>query len=279
MTLIIILIALVLDRTISRNAHLYSICYTSGYAKWLTEKRMFSASTKVIALALAIILPVLMTHLLTSSLSGVLLFLLECVILFVGVRHATLPHHYHAYRAALTRNDAEACYLYAGKILPATPANNSEAINRAMGRELAYLNYQYYAAVIIWYAAFGATGVVLYVLLRDWKKLAKKNNKLPVKQLETCAEWLDYVPARIASAIYLFIGDFTRALPTWLKYLTNVSVSARHVITHIATKATADNEVMEGAISNPASYVDLSKRTVKTLVVIVAFLTILGLVE
>ncbi|NMH59193.1 regulatory signaling modulator protein AmpE [Alteromonas ponticola] len=276
MNLIIILISLILDRMVSRTKHFNSQWYARRYADWLGERKLFADNTDGFTLTLAVLAPVLLTYLLSTSLPGFLYFLLSCFIVFIALRNAEVSHQYHAYRDAVTRNDTEACYLLAGNLLPDTPANNPDAINRAVGRELAFINFRYFAAVIIWFVAFGPTGVVLYALVRDWNSFAKRTNSLPVAPLHTCLEWLDFVPARLTTAIYLFIGDFTRALPIWLKYLTNVSVSSRHVITHVATKAATDSELTGKLKPAPVRYVDLAKRTTKTLIVVVAFLTIIG---
>ncbi|MCW8091607.1 regulatory signaling modulator protein AmpE [Alteromonas sp. ASW11-130] len=279
MTLIIILIALLLDRTLKRKAQLYSMWSTGRYAEWLIEKQLVSPKTDMISITLAIFFPVLMAYLLADWLPGLLQFLLECFIVMAALRQANAANQYRNYREAWVRKDNEACYLTAQKLLPTVPANNPVAINRTIGRELAWVNFQFYTSVVIWFTVFGAAGVVLYAVVRDWTILAGNAKKLPSKQLNIWYEWLNYVPARITSAGYLFIGDFTRALPTWLKYLTNISVSAKQVITHVATQATADNATSEEFHSAPASYVELAKRTMKMTVVVVAFLTIIGITD
>ncbi len=279
MKLIVILIAVVLDRTLDRKPQLYFRWYANRYVDWLSEKKLLSTATDSVSLSVAILLPVLLTLFVTAFLPGLIQFFLECFIVFIVLRQVGISQQFHAYQQAAQRQDDEACFLLAQKWLPSLTAKNRAALGREVGRELAWINFQFYGAVIIWYAAFGIAGVVLFALVREWQTLAFRNKNLPLAQLSLFLEWLNFVPARLTAACYLFVGDFTRAMPAWLNYLTNVSVSARYIITHVATKAIAEDDKGGESPDTERRYVELAKRATKTLVVVVAFLTIIGLVD
>jgi AmpE protein len=139
---------------------------------------------------------------------------------------------------------------------------------------LIWCNFKYYATPIFYFVVFGLPGVVFYTTLLYLHESGSLSRKLPqAAQLEISKwlEWVFWVPSRLVSVGFMFVGHFTNGLESYLKLAANFSVSSKSLITQVAHAAEG------GHIDNNAkNMVKLAKRNMALFVVVVALLTLYG---
>ena len=94
--------------------------------------------------------------------------------------------------------------------------------------------------------------------------------------VQAAAKFIAFIPSRVIALGYLVVGNFSRALPVWLEHLFQYSTSAELFIAKVARAAddAVDGDAPE--IEKVASQVNLAKRTVSLLTVLIAGLTLFG---
>ncbi len=150
----------------------------------------------------------------------------------------------------------------------------------SFGQHLTWLNYQHYAAVMLWFIAFGAPGALFYSLSRSTTEALCDANHPSKSAAGRLMFALDYIPVRVTAFGMLMMGHFSRALPEWIKYALQFDVPAYDVLTQISSKAeilTPDEQQLqaENAAMEPKVLVKLAKRNVIFLLVITSALTAL----
>lgn len=155
------------------------------------------------------------------------------------------------------------------------------AEGKSFGQHLTWLNYQHYAAVMLWFIAFGAPGALFYSLSRSTTEALCEGNH-PLKGAAGRLMFaLDYIPVRITAFGMLMMGHFSRALPEWIMHALQFDIPAYDVLTRISAKAevlTPDEQQQqtENAAVEPKVLVKLAKRNVIFLLVITSALTLIG---
>jgi len=91
--------------------------------------------------------------------------------------------------------------------------------------------------------------------------------------------YLDWLPVRLTSFGYMFVGHFSKAMPIWLESLFDVNKPTHNILIDVAEKS-EDNMVNENdCTAEPCLLVRLSKRTVLLLLATVALLTLFGVIR
>lgn len=89
--------------------------------------------------------------------------------------------------------------------------------------------------------------------------------------------WLDWLPVRITSFGYMLVGHFSRALPVWLENLFDLAKQPSSILADVAKKSEDlmldDND----CTAEPCLLVRLAKRNTLLFLVIIATLTLSGL--
>jgi AmpE protein len=160
-----------------------------------------------------------------------------------------------------------------------TPTQASEEPSdcASLGLTLVWYNFRYYCAVLFWFVCLGPAGAVLYCMTResvddDDEAIAEI---LPPAELQKLLHILDWLPARICSAGYLLIGNFSKAASIWLSYLLDFTSAAKALISDIS-HAAENIEAKECSIVEPATMVKLAKRNILFFLALVALLTLYG---
>ncbi|RUO23546.1 hypothetical protein CWE08_02550 [Aliidiomarina iranensis] len=136
------------------------------------------------------------------------------------------------------------------------------------GQQLVWLNFRFYAAVSIWFILLGAPGALAYGLLRSRAEV-----------FPHVLAWVEWLPLRICAFGYVLVGHFSKAMPVWLKMvpegvdnppqqLVDVAVAAEELPQHVN-----DDEKHWVEAEN---LVNLVRRNMILILVIVAFATLLG---
>ncbi|MCP4864205.1 MAG: beta-lactamase regulator AmpE [Alteromonas sp.] len=286
MVLISLLLVLSLERAIRKQPVWHVENHLGQYLQWTQGQDWIAKQSVPIQLVLQIALPVLVTFLVSQWLfGGFISLVLQSVILFLCLGSEPLRNTYRSFLQAAERGDLEACHLYTRELGHCTSLEVSDEPaqqGKSFGQHLLWLNYQHYAAVIIFFTVFGAAGVIAYVTSRECFRLWCESDDERKKGMATWMHILDWLPVRITAFGLLLVGHFSRALPIWLSYLTHPSVAGEKVLTEVAAKA-EDVDFTESQQADPAcepkALVTLAKRNMMLLLSVIAVLTLLGLVD
>lgn len=91
--------------------------------------------------------------------------------------------------------------------------------------------------------------------------------------------WLDWLPVRITSFGYMFVGHFTRAMPVWIESLFDFQKPTHRVLIDVAEKS---EDIMIGendCTAEPCLLVRLAKRTVLLMLAIISVLILAGVLS
>jgi AmpE protein len=272
MTLLILLLVLAAERVgLLKAAQWQPDFYFDRYQQQLTSFGLTSENSPFWHYLLVILAPVLLLFWLISLLGYGLLYVLLCVpVLMVLIGHGSLREQYKCYMQAASRDDIEACHHYADA-LGHQPQNSGSFALR-----LVWLNYQYYAAVIIWYVVFGLPGALLYVLTRMFEHKLMSEQHPVAEKVRALMVLVDWIPVRIAAFGLLMVGHFSRAFPLWLRDLLDPEISAYQYLTQVARQA-EDVELSEQDLTKePIVLVGMVKRNMIFLLVALSVLTLMG---
>ncbi|MEP0356714.1 MAG: beta-lactamase regulator AmpE [Paraglaciecola sp.] len=271
MTLISLLLVLLIERVTTQSKYWQAEFYSNKYLEVIKSKDWLNSSSKSWVLATIICLPVLCTYLLVQQFTGGLIELvLSTAILMVCVGCPVIRATYKCFLQAASRGDMQACSMYEQQI------KNNTTDDLSIGQTLIWQNYRHYAAVILWFVALGAAGAVLYILIRELASKLEVDNQQAAAQANRLLNILDWIPVRITALGFLVVGHFSRALPTWLSYLPDPSISAKTLLLNVSKKAEEIEADQKDCTEEPCTLVKLAKRNVMFLLVVIAILSISG---
>ena len=274
MILLSLLLVLGLERIVSKSPLWCFEHYFSLYAKWLNQRGWLQGQQPVWMLFAQILIPVVVLQLLINLLhSGVIEFVINTLVLAVCVGCPQLRATYKQYLQAANRGDTQACIHYADEL------GHEPERGMSVGQTLMWINYRYYSAVVLWFALFGPAGALLYVLSRNML-LYIEQESLPMAELaHDIVKILDWVPVRITTLGFVFMGHYSKAFPMWLSYLAKTKDSALKVLSDVSKAAeecpTNDMDLAQ----EPCALVGLAKRNITFIAVVIAVLTLVGWVD
>lgn len=272
MTLISLLLVLAIERATNKTTYWQSGFYTSRYAAWLEKHDILSPDTSRQILLAIVLIPALVIGLVLYQLDAFFItFIVNTVVLMVCIGCPELRQSYRGYLQAASREDTEASVLYAEQLGYPCDSGNS------LGQCLVWVNYRHYAAVAIWFVVFGAAGALFYVLSAYLLRYLKQHEHPQQANWMQVMEVIDWVPVRLHTLGLLVVGHFSRGLTIWLEYFRETS--ARKMVTDVAQAAEyVEPEGIE-CTDEPCTMVRLVKRNMMALLVLVAVLTLAGLIS
>ena len=271
MTLISLLLVLLVERVTTKSQFWQVEFYTNKYLQGIESRGWFNSSSKSWILALVIFVPVILVYLIVQEFAGGLLELvISTAILMVCVGCPAIRATYKCFLQAANRGDLQACSMYEDQI------SGDEKGTTSFGLSLVWQNYRHYTAVILWFAACGAAGAVLYVLVREISSKLSSDNVQVANQAKRLLNIIDWIPVRITALGFLLVGHFSRAFPTWLGYLPDPAVQAKTLLLDVSKKAEEIEPDENDCTEEPCTLVRLAKRNVMFLLVIIALLTLSG---
>jgi AmpE protein len=271
MTLISLLLVLLVERITTKSHYWQVELYTNKYLQIVENKGWLNTSSKSWALGSIIIVPVLVTYLLVQKFTGGLIELvISTAILMVCVGCPAIRATYKCFLQSANRGDLQACTMYEDQI------SDDDQDNVSFGLNLVWQNYRHYTAIILWFAAFGAAGAILYVLVRDIEAQLSSENEQAMTQVKRFLDILDWIPVRITALGFLVVGHFSRALPTWLAYLPDPAIKAKTLLVDVSKKAEDIEPDESDCTEEPCTLVRLAKRNVMFLLVVIAVLSLSG---
>lgn len=305
MSLISLLIALFAEKSLSAKVWRFDFYY-QGYLDFFGKN--FTAKQGVIAQGMFIILPVVLTGLAMILIDNALIeFVLSTVILIVCFGCTTTRGSYKNYLSAAFKGEDASAEMHHQQLL-----SDKNLPDMGFGQALIWLNYRYYVAIMLFFTVFGAAGAIFYRLLttvienRTAQCIATACQEQGDTQVELEAEepgdeehecnvtpsvvsgcqnhhdvlfWLDWLPVRITSFGYMFVGHFTKALPVWLESLVESQKPTHQVLIDVAEKS-EDILVNDGdCTAEPCLLVSLAKRNVLLVLAVISVLTLMGLIN
>jgi len=271
MTLISLLLVLLVERVTTKSKYWQAKFYTDKYLQSIQSQGWFNSSSKSWVLALIIFVPVIIVYLVVQKFAGGLLeLIISTAILMICVGCPAIRATYKCFLQAANRGDLQACSMYEDQI----NGDNKETVS--FGLSLVWQNYRHYTAVILWFAACGAAGVILYVLIRELDSRLSNDNDPVGNQVKRLLNIVDWIPVRITALGFLLVGHFSRAFPTWLGYLPDPAVQAKTLLLDVSKKAEEIEPDENDCTEEPCTLVRLAKRNVMFLLVIIALLTLTG---
>jgi len=91
--------------------------------------------------------------------------------------------------------------------------------------------------------------------------------------------YLDWLPVRITSFGYMFVGHFSKALPIWLESLFDGKKPTHQILIDVAQKSEDNMVDKNDCTAEPCLLVRLSKRNVLLLLATIAALTLFGVIR
>lgn len=296
MILMSLLLVLSLERLISKEPNWHIEKYASQYREWLTGKGWLGKKSNSAVLYSSLLAPAVILAAVEYFLLGAFLtFIEQSIVLFLCIGCPALRATYKCFLNAAERNDLQACSMYTDQLghcantqsesedgeYEEKNQGSAQVQGKSFGQHLTWLNYQHYAAVMLWFMAFGAPGALFYSLSRSTTE-ALCAAQHPLRETAGRLMFaLDYVPVRITTFGMLMMGHFSRALPEWIKHALQLDISAYDVLTIISAKAemlTPEEQALqaENAAVEPKVLVKLAKRNVIFLLVVTSALTVIG---
>ena len=277
MTLISLLLVLSIERIAIQSQMWQADAYFDKYQNIIQQRGWLSDvtnSANAWFLFGVIFIPSVFLYVLLQQVDSSLLSLvIETAILMVCVGCPTLRATYKCFLQAANRGDMQACSMYADQL------GHDDSGPRSFGQNLIWLNYQHYAAVVIWFAAFGAAGSVLYVLARGFSQKLEEMEHPLAGQASTLIAILDWIPVRITALGFLLVGHFSRALPIWIGYLPDPSVSAKQLLADVSKAAEEIEPDEHDCTEEPCTLVRLAKRNIMFILVAISLLTLSGWID
>lgn len=296
MILMSLLLVLSLERLISKEPNWHIEKYASQYREWLTGKGWIGKKSNSAVLYSSLLAPAVILAAVEYFLLGAFLtFIEQSIVLFLCIGCPALRATYKCFLNAAERNDLQACSMYTDQLghcantqsesedgeYEEKNQGSAQVQGKSFGQHLTWLNYQHYAAVMLWFMVFGAPGALFYSLSRSTTE-ALCTAQHPLRETAGRLMFaLDYVPVRITTFGMLMMGHFSRALPEWIKHALQLDISAYDVLTIISAKAemlTPEEQALqaENAAVEPKVLVKLAKRNVIFLLVVTSALTVIG---
>ncbi|MEW9797240.1 beta-lactamase regulator AmpE [Alteromonas sp. CYL-A6] len=287
MILISLLIVLALERVVVKSSHWHIMWHSAWLRNEALRQGWIKDETPALQVWLLLLLPALLLAMIEYYLLGPFLTLVEqTLVLFICVGCPALRQTYKCFLQAADRGDLEACSLYTEQLGHCNSVISEEgtaiAQGRSFGQHLSWLNYQHYAAVILWFIGFGAPGALFYTLVRTTFNAFSEDNHPQTDNVYRLLYALDFIPVRITAFGLLMMGHFSRALPEWLKLVGTTSLTPYCVLTRVSAKAEMlTPEELQAQQSNasvePRILVKLAKRNILFLLSVTAALTLTGL--
>ena len=309
MSLLSLLIALAAEKSLSSSLWRFDYYYQKYASLFQHNKNSSTSKGSTLSYTVFLFLPVAIIHgLLLFVGDGLFHFIISTLVLIVCFGCFTTRQNYKQYLHAAFRGEETTSELFHQQLL-----QDKNLPSMGFGQALIWLNYRYYIAIMLFFTLFGAAGVVFYRLLttlieqqNDYstsesekevndhnlnkiesesqeensiEKEDKENISPGSKSYHDFLFYLDWLPVRITSFGYMFVGHFSKALPMWLESFFDFKKPAHEILTDVAQKSEDTMVDKEDCTAEPCLLVRLSKRNVLLLLATIATLTLFGTIR
>ena len=314
MSLLSLLIALAAEKSLSSSFWRFDYYYQKYTCFFQCNNSPLSkVKDSTFGYTLFLLLPVAVIYAILFLVDDNLLHLiLSTLILIVCFGCVTTRNSYKQYLHAAFRDEKTTSELYHQQLL-----QDKNLPPMGFGQALIWLNYRYYIAIMLFFIMFGAAGVVFYRLLttvieqqngcpleqsestpgngnpdENEQQCKKEENTINeddkysipsvlsgCKNYHDILFYLDWLPVRITSFGYMFVGHFSKALPIWLESLFDGKKPTHQILIDVAQKSEDNMVDKNDCTAEPCLLVRLSKRNVLLLLATIAALTLFGVIR
>lgn len=273
MVLIYLLLALSAERLIDKPKYCQTEFYYDRYMNLVARKKWLVSNAALWQVMLVWLAPVgLMWAVLYLVDIGIVHFIVTLLVLFVSIGCVELRASFKCYLAAAEQGDVATCKMHTEAL------GLTEHDSRSFGQHLIWLNYQRYAAPIIFFVLLGLPGVVAYSMLRILNHHAQSTDAPYQYVMAKIVLWVDWLPIRITAFGFLMMGHFSRALPKWLGFIFDFHTPAKNVLGEVAVAAEDVSVSPEDLSTEAITLVKLAKRNILFLLALIAILTLSGFI-
>jgi len=268
MALISLLLVLALERVITKTRLWQSETYL---ASWIYTILNQQESANAIRMLLLCAVPAVAVGLVLHYMDSLLVhFVINTIVLMIGVGCPHIRESFKGYLQAANRGDMAACDEHA-KELKFDPQSGI-----TFGQHIVWINYTHYTAVILWFLGLGAAGVIFYLTVRLLAGKTATSEHALSNAAQSFLAVLNWLPVRITAFGFLIVGNFSQAFTQWVQFIFSKSATAPEVVAAIAKAAEVVEPHQNDCTEEPCTLLKLAKRNVMLILVVVALLTLSG---
>jgi AmpE protein len=246
MTLICLLAALALELHFKLGSEYRKFSWLSSLRESLSDlfegKAFFDGWGGV---ALLLLLPIVSLYLVLgifdSSLLWPLLFLLSSAVLFYSLGPTPLENSFNSYIEAVEQGDFEGAHAQLKQhnlLADSDEQPESDELIRSTTRLILVESAKRYFGVITWFILLGPVAALGYRLAHVYYEMCAKeefDDHYPL--VEQLIHWLDWIPARVTSFMFLLTGDFVNGFYRVQDYLTDVDADNNQLVSETGVAA------------------------------------------
>ncbi len=309
MSLLSLLIALAAEKSLSSPLWHFDHYYQQYVNFFHSNPSLSKLKDSNLSYSIFLLLPVAVVYGVLALLDdGLLHLIISTLILMISFGCFTTRDSYKQYLHAAFRGEATTAELFHQQLL-----QDKNLPPMSFGQALIWLNYRYYIAIMLFFIFFGAAGVVFYRLLTtvieqqhgcsldtneaeqtnesqasiaepsDSKDSSEQysvpNISSGCKNYHDILFYLDWLPVRLTSFGYMFVGHFSKALPMWLESLFDGKKPTHQILIDVAQKSEDIMVDKDDLTAEPCLLVRLAKRNVLLMLAVVSVLTLVGIVS
>jgi len=284
MALFSLLLALIIERTAELGPRWqFQYWLDLFYQRVALTLERTSASFAVLLIFVPALLTYGLLRLVDGLVFGLFSLVLWVVITLVCIACVGYRKLYKQYLLSVCHQDTQGSYHIAAQLLDveSVKVNDQCMLATRVGRQLAWINYRYYCAVVLMMIIGGPVAVVFYTTLRTLDLMMFKQDIIELNWVKRLLFLIDWLPARIVAFAYVLVGNFSHAVPVWFSLCSNVKLPAYDVVSKVAMAAEQiakdqDEDQECVTMAGTCRLVQLAKRTLLLLAVMVSMLTIFG---
>ncbi len=202
-------------------------------------------------------------------------FLLWILVGLLCIGAGQFRQHYRTYLMALGNGDmTQADHIARHLILIDRLPINEENISLSTVQDtLLWINFRYWLAPLFWFVVCGAYGPIVlsgYAFLRAWQRWLIH---LPLQRMQSGIDsilyWLDWIPVRIAGAIYTLFGRRDKALSVWVTSLGDFHTRQYQVLTQLAQLSLVHQQHQE-PVKTVKATVSLARKVTWVIIILLA---------
>ena len=317
MSLLSLLIALMAEKSLSSSAWRFDHYYQKYVSFFQSNSTLSQLKNSNVSYTLFLLFPVAAVYVILQLVDdGILHLIISTLILIVSFGCVTTRNSYKEYLHASFRGEKTTAELHHQQLLE--DKNIAEMGFGQALIWLNYRYYIAIMLFFVFFGATGVVFYRLLTTVIEQQngctldtKLVDKENKDPetIDELTSSVEtefieeqpieeqspvnnissgcknyhhilfYIDWLPVRITSFGYMFVGHFSKALPMWLESLFDTNKPTHEILIDVAQKSEDIMVEDDDCTAEPCLLVRLAKRNLLLLLAVISILTLVGLIN
>ena len=288
MALISLLLALLIERVVHINARLQ--------LDHVLQQYLYPAVPALINKGLAATLLLLtvptvfmygLLDIIGGLFYGVFTMLAWLVMLLMSFGGSDYRRDYRSYLKALSRNDLQAKGMYADCLNVNSAHFCPSVLTAAVAKQLVWMNYRFYFAVIFYFVLLGPVGLMFYVAARSYHKFIIQYPQASTPATACChpnaaihriMRVIDWIPTRLTMLGYALVAEEQTALPKALRSWLDVSTSECELLGQVVYVGSQANVATDKCYDYTCYLVQLAKRNIVLFMTIISMFTLGGVI-